>query len=176
MLKALNNLHGILPSHLTNEISNEIHGYGLSSSSNSMDGKIEKATQLGSCKCTSILPFVACIVKQCRPNGQGDMQISIKVAAFSPRSRLCFINITVWNIVKIFKADICEPTDELVHATLKPDIVLHPSMDPKVDDLLQKLMKPPTITNNTDHGQGSSTTHGSSSSTQGAPTTNQDIR
>jgi len=44
------------------------------------EGKIENATQLGSCKCTTILPFVACIVKQCKPNGLGDMQISIKVS------------------------------------------------------------------------------------------------
>jgi len=61
----------------------------------------------------------------------------------------------------------------LVHATLKPDIVLHPSMDMKVDDLLRKLVKPSTVTNNTDHGQGSSATHGTSN-TQGAPTMNQE--
>jgi len=40
---------------------------------------INNATQLGSCKSTTILSFVACIVKQCNPNGLGDMQISVKV-------------------------------------------------------------------------------------------------
>ncbi|QCD86776.1 hypothetical protein DEO72_LG3g1302 [Vigna unguiculata] len=163
-------------------------------------GKIENATQLVSCKCTSILPFVPCIVKQCKPNGLGDMQISIKasvhrkvllnpdfgqdltvgavlllhtVAAFSPRPRLCYVNITVHNIVKIFKADICQPTDELIHATLKPDIVLPPCMDPKIDELLRKLVKPSIVTNKTEHGQGSSGSDGTSSSTKGAQTTDQ---
>ncbi|QCE10171.1 hypothetical protein DEO72_LG10g1397 [Vigna unguiculata] len=171
------------------------------------EGKIANATQLASCKCTSILPFVACIVKQCKPNGLGDMQISIKdtsatvwasvhrkvllnpkfeqdltvgavlllhtVVAFSPRPRLCYVNITVRNIVKILKADICQPTDELIHATLKPDIVLLPCMDPKIDELLRKLVKPSIVTNKTKHGQGSSGSDGASSSTKGAQTTDE---
>ena len=60
------------------------------------EGKIENATQLGSCKCTTILPFVACIVKQCKPNGLGDMQISIKVNV--QNTHLVFL---VQNIVQI---------------------------------------------------------------------------
>ncbi|QCD93033.1 hypothetical protein DEO72_LG5g1104 [Vigna unguiculata] len=168
------------------------------------EGKIENATQLGSCKCTTILSFVACIVKQCKPNRLGDMQISIKdtsatvwasvhrkvllnpefgqhlrvgavlllhtVAAFSPRPRLCYVNITAHNIVKIFKADICQPTDELIHATKRPDIVLPPCMDPNIDELLRKLVKPSIVTNKTDHGQGSSASDGTSSSTNAAQT------
>ncbi|QCD99569.1 hypothetical protein DEO72_LG7g852 [Vigna unguiculata] len=58
--------------------------------------------------------------------------LNIEVANFGHRHKICYLNITVRNIVKIFKADICEPTDELVQATIKPVIEPHPSLDPKV--------------------------------------------
>ena len=44
------------------------------------DGDINNTAHLGSCNRTGILPFVACIVKQCNPNGLGDMQICVKVS------------------------------------------------------------------------------------------------
>jgi len=47
------------------------------------DGDINNTTHLGSCNRTGILPFVACIVKQCNPNGLGDMQICVKVSFFN---------------------------------------------------------------------------------------------
>ena len=40
--------------------------------------------------------------------------------------------------------DICEPTDELVQATIKPVIEPHPSLDPKVQDILKKFVNPST--------------------------------
>ncbi|QCE10551.1 hypothetical protein DEO72_LG10g1781 [Vigna unguiculata] len=142
------------------------------------DGDINNTAHLGSCNRTGILPFVACIVKQCNPNGLGDMQICVKdptgtvwasvhrkvllhpeygrdltvgavlllntVATFGHRHKICYLNITVRNIVKIFKADICEPMDELVQATIKPVIEPHPSLDPKVQEILKKFINPST--------------------------------
>ncbi|QCD98627.1 hypothetical protein DEO72_LG6g3349 [Vigna unguiculata] len=66
------------------------------------------------------------------------------VATFGHRHQICYLNITVRNIVKIFKADICEPTDELVQATIKPVIEPHPSLDPKVQEILKKFVNPST--------------------------------
>ncbi|QCE00264.1 hypothetical protein DEO72_LG7g1552 [Vigna unguiculata] len=54
------------------------------------------------------------------------------VATFSHKHKICYLNITVRNIVKIFKANICELTNELVQATMKSVIEPHPSLDPKV--------------------------------------------
>ena len=104
---------------------------------------------------------------------------SQQVATFGHRHKICYLNITVHNIVKvlspirknftllllnvfvsselrsliwtnaffenqIFKADICEPTDELVQATIKPVIEPHPSLDPKVKEILKKFVNPST--------------------------------
>ncbi|QCD87471.1 hypothetical protein DEO72_LG3g2007 [Vigna unguiculata] len=66
------------------------------------------------------------------------------VATFGHRHKICYLNIIVRNIVKIFKADICELTDELVQATIKPIIEPHPSLDPKVQDILKKFVNPST--------------------------------
>ncbi|QCE02206.1 hypothetical protein DEO72_LG8g217 [Vigna unguiculata] len=142
------------------------------------DGDINNTAHLGSCNKTGILPFVACIVKQCNPNGLGDMQICVKdptgtvwasvhwkvllhpeygrdltvgavlllntVTTFGHRHKICYLNIIVRNIVKIFKVDICESTDELVQATIKHVIEPHPSLDPKVQDILKKFVNPST--------------------------------
>ncbi|QCD82849.1 hypothetical protein DEO72_LG2g3190 [Vigna unguiculata] len=65
--------------------------------------------------------------------------LNTQVATFNHRHKICYLNINVRNIVKIFKADICEPTDELVQATMKPIIEPHPSLDPKVQDILKRI-------------------------------------
>ncbi|XP_014499360.1 uncharacterized protein LOC106760443 [Vigna radiata var. radiata] len=42
------------------------------------DGNINNVTQLERVKSMHVLPFVACIVKECNPNGLGDMKITVK--------------------------------------------------------------------------------------------------
>ncbi|KOM57912.1 hypothetical protein LR48_Vigan11g094500 [Vigna angularis] len=66
------------------------------------DGNINNVTQLERVKSMHVLPFVACIVKECNPNGLGDMKIVVKVGALSPFGRIYYLNITVRNIVKPF--------------------------------------------------------------------------
>ncbi|WVZ17719.1 hypothetical protein V8G54_010701 [Vigna mungo] len=90
------------------------------------DGNMNNVTQLERVKSMHVLPFVACIVKECKPNGLGDMKIAVKVAVFSPNRRTHYLNITVWNVVKVFQANIGPPTDELLNASSRPDIRPHP--------------------------------------------------
>jgi len=40
---------------------------------------MKNVRKLSSCKSLPLLPFVACIVKECKLNGFGSMQISFKV-------------------------------------------------------------------------------------------------
>ncbi|QCD99328.1 hypothetical protein DEO72_LG7g609 [Vigna unguiculata] len=89
------------------------------------------------------MSFVACVVKECKPNGLGDMLITIKdptdtakaslhnkvlsdrefgsdigvgsVAIFRPFG---YLNITLRNIVKVFKYDITHPTEEEVQTSM----------------------------------------------------------
>ncbi|KAG2391696.1 uncharacterized protein HKW66_Vig0125430 [Vigna angularis] len=69
----------------------QMHGNGKKCSFNTMvgylsltiadlviDGKFENVNPLNDAKSLQILPFVACIVKECKPNGLGDMQLTIK--------------------------------------------------------------------------------------------------
>ncbi|XP_014496682.1 uncharacterized protein C17orf53-like [Vigna radiata var. radiata] len=42
------------------------------------DGKMENMNSLKEAKSSQVLPFVACIVKECKPNGLADMQLTIK--------------------------------------------------------------------------------------------------
>ncbi|KAG2397246.1 uncharacterized protein HKW66_Vig0145180 [Vigna angularis] len=124
------------------------------------DGNINNVTQLERVKSMHVLPFVACIVKECNPNGLGDMKIVVKdqstslsasvhnkvllhpefgpdigvgavlllqsVGALSPFGRIYYLNITVRNIVKVFKADIGPPTEELLNASSRPVIRPNP--------------------------------------------------
>ncbi|WVZ20627.1 hypothetical protein V8G54_007949 [Vigna mungo] len=118
------------------------------------DGNMNNVTQLERVKSMHVLPFVACIMKKCKPNGLGDMKIAVKdpsttlyasvhrkvllhpefaqdigvgaVAVFSPNRRTHYLNITVWNVVKVFQANIGPPTDELLNASSRPDIRPHP--------------------------------------------------
>ncbi|WVY96894.1 hypothetical protein V8G54_029045 [Vigna mungo] len=118
---------------------------------------MENVTKLECVKSMVRLPFVACIVKECNPNGLGDMKISVKcdsacffaqkspfasrvwsgyrvgvvllllsVISFSPFGRTYYLNIIVRNVVKVFKADIGPPTDELVRAFSKPHVACDP--------------------------------------------------
>ncbi|WVZ04469.1 hypothetical protein V8G54_025275 [Vigna mungo] len=123
-------------------------------------GNMDNMTKLECGKSMLRLPFVACIVKQCNPNGFGDMKISVKdpsatvsasvhkkvllhpefgleigvgvvlllqrVAVFMPNRRTYYLNITVRNVVKVFKADIGPPTEELVRAFSKPHVACEP--------------------------------------------------
>ncbi|XP_022636080.1 uncharacterized protein LOC106760684 isoform X2 [Vigna radiata var. radiata] len=89
-------------------------------------GNMDNVTKLECGKSMLRLPFVACIVKQCNPNGLGDMKISVKVAVFMPNRRTYYLNITVRNVVKVFKADIGPPTEELVRAFSKPHVACEP--------------------------------------------------
>ncbi|KOM47844.1 hypothetical protein LR48_Vigan07g154800 [Vigna angularis] len=86
------------------------------------DGKFENVNSLDEAKSAQVLPFVACILKECKPNGLGDMQFTIKV----------------------FLADICTPTIELVKDT--PKLVIRLPMWAKnnknVDDILCKFVPP----------------------------------
>ncbi|KOM38131.1 hypothetical protein LR48_Vigan03g151300 [Vigna angularis] len=68
----------------------------------------------------------SCIVKECNPNGLGDMKIVVKVGALSPFGRIYYLNITVRNVVKVFKADIGPPTEELLNASSRPVIRPNP--------------------------------------------------
>ncbi|KOM56778.1 hypothetical protein LR48_Vigan10g267000 [Vigna angularis] len=43
-----------------------------------------------------------------------------KVGALSPFGRIYYLNITVRNVVKVFKADIGPPTEELLNASSRP--------------------------------------------------------
>ncbi|KOM32214.1 hypothetical protein LR48_Vigan01g177000 [Vigna angularis] len=90
------------------------------------DGNINNVTQLERVKSMHVLPFVACIVKECNPNGLGDMKIVVKVGALSPFGRIYYLNITVRNVVKVFKADIGPPTEELLNASSRPVIRPNP--------------------------------------------------
>jgi len=59
------------------------HSWQFSFTTLVKDGDINNTAHLGSCNRTGILPFVACIVKQCNPNGLGNMQICVKVSSFN---------------------------------------------------------------------------------------------
>ncbi|XP_052723793.1 uncharacterized protein LOC108344279 [Vigna angularis] len=43
-----------------------------------LEGDMKKLNQLDSAKSIARLPLVACLVKECKPNGLGDMQLTIK--------------------------------------------------------------------------------------------------
>ncbi|XP_027911476.1 uncharacterized protein LOC114170191 [Vigna unguiculata] len=113
------------------------------------DGDIKNITPLSNRKSMNRMRFVACVVKECKPNGLGDLLITIKdptdtakaslhnkvlsncefgsdigvgsvlllkeVAIFRPFG---YLNITLRNIVKVFKYDITHPTEEEVQTSM----------------------------------------------------------
>ncbi|QCE03581.1 hypothetical protein DEO72_LG8g1606 [Vigna unguiculata] len=113
------------------------------------DGDIKNITPLSKRKSMNRMAFVACVVKECKLNGLGDMLITIKdttdtakaslhnkvlsdrefgsdigvgfvlllkeVAIFRPFG---YLNITLRNIVKVFKYDITHPTEEEVKTSM----------------------------------------------------------
>ncbi|KOM56526.1 hypothetical protein LR48_Vigan10g241800 [Vigna angularis] len=42
------------------------------------DGKFENVNSLQEAKSAEVLPLVVCILKECKPNGLGDMQLTLK--------------------------------------------------------------------------------------------------
>ncbi|KOM31181.1 hypothetical protein LR48_Vigan01g073600 [Vigna angularis] len=108
------------------------------------DGKFENVNSLDEAKSAEVFPFVACILKECKPNGLGDMQLTIKVHPFTTFRKNYYLNIVHRNVVKVFPVDICPPTIELVMETLKPDIRLPMWIEKKlnVDDILCKFVPP----------------------------------
>ncbi|XP_014503337.1 uncharacterized protein LOC106763685 [Vigna radiata var. radiata] len=112
------------------------------------DRDINNVTHLDTEKSVSMLPLVVCIVKECHPNGLGDMQLTLKdptatmkaslhkkvledpnfgphiglgsvlilnlVRSFSAFPPNYYVNIVLRNVIKVFVADICPPTKELV--------------------------------------------------------------
>ncbi|KOM56269.1 hypothetical protein LR48_Vigan10g216100 [Vigna angularis] len=91
-----------------------------------------------------VLPFVACILKECKPNGLGDMQLTVKVQPFTTFRQNYYLNITHRSIVMVFPADVCHPTIDLVKETPKPIIRLPMWTEKKlnVDDILRKFVPP----------------------------------
>jgi len=57
------------------------------------DGDFKNVTPLSSSKTIPRLPFVTCLVKECKPNGLGDMQICIKVHM---NTTITFVNATMF--------------------------------------------------------------------------------
>ncbi|XP_017441075.1 uncharacterized protein LOC108346510 [Vigna angularis] len=120
------------------------------------DGKFENVNSLQEVKSAKVLPFVACILKECKPNGLGDMQLTVKdptatmkaslhkkvledpqiadnigvgsvmllnlVHPFATCPQNYYLNITHRSIVKVFPANVCPPTIDLVNETPKPVI------------------------------------------------------
>ncbi|QCD89089.1 hypothetical protein DEO72_LG4g27 [Vigna unguiculata] len=169
-----------------------IHFHGLV-----QDGDFKNVTPLSCSKTIPRLPFVTCLVKECKPNGLGDMQICIKdqsatlwasvhkkvldhadfgtelmvgavlllqgVATFTFPYRNTYLNITLRNIVKIFKPDISPPTDDLVKATVKPVIDPHPSVDPNIDNILKKFLHPSRMPSTNERAETSGSNAGGTS-------------
>ncbi|KOM52257.1 hypothetical protein LR48_Vigan09g091600 [Vigna angularis] len=108
------------------------------------DGKFENVNSLNEAKSSQVLPFVACILKECKLNGLGDMQLTIKIQSFSAFEINYYLNIVHRNVVKVFPAEICPPTIELVKETPKPVIRLPmwAENDKNVDDILRKFVPP----------------------------------
>ncbi|XP_027907620.1 uncharacterized protein LOC114166932 [Vigna unguiculata] len=116
------------------------------------DRDIKNITPLSQRKSLERMPFMACVVKECKPNGLGDMLITMKdpsdiakasihnkvlkdaefgsdvavgsvlllkeVAVFKHPRLIQYLNITLRNIVKVFKYNISPPTEEEVKASL----------------------------------------------------------
>ncbi|WVY92330.1 hypothetical protein V8G54_037844 [Vigna mungo] len=134
------------------------------------DGDIKNVTHLQTGKSWSTLHLVVCIVKECFPNELGDMLLTLKdpygtmkaslhnkvlkdpnfgphiglgsVRTFSAFPPNYYVNIVVRNVIKVFAADICPPTKELVMETPKP--VIRPLVveDPNIAEILRKLRNP----------------------------------
>ncbi|XP_017428725.1 uncharacterized protein LOC108336776 [Vigna angularis] len=120
------------------------------------DGKFENVNSLDEAKSAQVLPFVACILKECKPNGLGDMQFTIKDPTTTMKASLhkkvlqdpqFGDNIGVGSVMLlnlVFLADICTPTIELVKDT--PKLVIRLPMWAKnnknVDDILCKFVPP----------------------------------
>ncbi|WVZ10842.1 hypothetical protein V8G54_015372 [Vigna mungo] len=134
------------------------------------DGDIKNVTHLQTGKSWSTLHLVVCIVKECFPNGLGDMLLTLKdpygtmkaslhnkvlkdpnfgphiglgsVRTFNAFPTNYYVNIVVRNVIKVFAADICPPTKQLVMETPKP--VIRPLVveDPNIAEILRKLRNP----------------------------------
>ncbi|KOM26962.1 hypothetical protein LR48_Vigan347s001600 [Vigna angularis] len=106
------------------------------------DGKFENVNSLQEAKSAEVLPFVACILKECKPNGLGDMQLTVKVHPFTTFRQNYYLNITHRSIDKVFPTEVCPPTIDLVKETLKPVIRLPMWAEQKlnVDDILRKFV------------------------------------
>ncbi|XP_014515567.1 ankyrin repeat and ELMO domain-containing protein D-like [Vigna radiata var. radiata] len=140
------------------------------------DGDINNANHLHIAKSVSTLHLVVCIVKECHPNGLGDMKLSLKdpsgtmkaslhhkvlkdpsfgpyiglgcvmilnnVRTFSAFPTNCYVNIVLRNVIKVFGADICPPTKELVMETPKPVIRPLDLQEPNMAEIMRKLRYP----------------------------------
>ncbi|KOM29461.1 hypothetical protein LR48_Vigan695s000200 [Vigna angularis] len=108
------------------------------------DDKFENVNSLQEAKSAEVLPFVACILKEWKPNGLGDMQLTVKVHPFTTCRQNYYLNITHRSIVKVFPANVCPPTIDLVKETPKPVIRLPMWAKKKlnVDDILRKFVPP----------------------------------
>ncbi|KOM49452.1 hypothetical protein LR48_Vigan08g027900 [Vigna angularis] len=106
------------------------------------DGKFENVNSLQEAKSAEVLPFVACILKECKPNGLGDMQLTVKVHPFTTFRQNYYLNITHRSVVKVFSAEVCPSTIDLVKETPKPVIRLPMWVEKKlnVDDILRKFV------------------------------------
>ncbi|KOM55483.1 hypothetical protein LR48_Vigan10g137500 [Vigna angularis] len=107
-----------------------------------LEGDMKKLNQLDSAKSIARLPLVACLVKECKPNGLGDMQLTIKVPIFGAFGTTHYLNIVVRNVVKVFAADVCPPTKQLLEETSKPDIRQAMTEEEAMVEIMRELVHP----------------------------------
>ncbi|KOM43130.1 hypothetical protein LR48_Vigan05g073400 [Vigna angularis] len=134
------------------------------------DGKFDNVNSLQEAKSAEVLPLVVCILKECKPNGLGDMQLSLKDPTATMKASLHnkvledpeiadnigvghpfttfrqnhYLNITHRFIVKVFPAEVSPLTIDLAKETPKPVIQLPmwAEKELNVDDILRKFVRP----------------------------------
>ncbi|WVZ13838.1 hypothetical protein V8G54_011404 [Vigna mungo] len=115
------------------------------------------------------IDIAVCLVKECIPNGLGDMKLNLKaslhnkvlsdpkfgphigvgcvmilnhVTTFSAYPPNIYLNIVLTNVINVFAADICPPTKELVMVTPKPVIRPLKVDPPNIVEIMRKLRNP----------------------------------
>ncbi|WVZ08829.1 hypothetical protein V8G54_022175 [Vigna mungo] len=106
------------------------------------DGNIDNMTKLQCGKSMVRLLFVACIDKECNPNGLGDMKISVKDLIVTMPASLHKKSFCIPSLV--FKVDIGPPTNELVRAFSKPHVAHDPCGQSNKDSKVVGPSKKPT--------------------------------
>ncbi|KOM52194.1 hypothetical protein LR48_Vigan09g085300 [Vigna angularis] len=104
------------------------------------DGDMKNVNQLQSAKSVARLPLVACLIKECKSNGLGDMQLTLKVAIFGAFGRTHYLNIVLRNVVKVFVVDVCPPTKQLLEGTSKPVIRQPVTEEETMSEIMRKLV------------------------------------